>query len=558
MRTRTFVVVGSSLLLAVGFCFELSVDGQQPAEQSQAPAAEALPPVPKGVEVMARGPVHEAFATPTSEPKATPIVPKKPPEPLEEMPPEQRPEGDVVWIAGYWAWDDDRNDFLWVSGCWRTKPPDKEWVPGYWREEGKGWQWVPGFWQESEGAGKAKAVTYYPEPPAPPQVAPPGAPPAPDTFYVPGYYVWTGDHYVWHAGYWARVQPGYVWVPAHYRWTPYGYVYVAGYWDYALPRRGMLYAPVVVDVAVVPAGFVYTPVYAVSDVVVLDTLFVRPCCCCYYFGDYYGPRYVGLGFESCVIYSRRHYDAIVVYQCWEHRAEPRWLDVQINLCFARDSGRAPVPPRTLVQQNITINNVTNVTINRRSTTMQVLAPTSQIAAARGQRTVTVDQTTRVAAKVQAEQVRTTAIQQRRHVETSAIPGSRLTAPRTASLSVPPSRAVAPHGGLATVTRTKTVTTTRTTTTTNSRLTSPGRPSSPPPTMSSPTRRPGPPSGPYGSGPNPLSRPGYPNGARPFGTTTGRDPYGRPLPNNNRLSPPPPRPAPRPSYPNERRGDNQHN
>lgn len=44
------------------------------------------------------------------------------------LPPDQKPEGDdVAWIPGYWAWDDERNDFLWVSGkaltaCSAAKP----------------------------------------------------------------------------------------------------------------------------------------------------------------------------------------------------------------------------------------------------------------------------------------------------------------------------------------------------------------------------------------------------------------------------------------------------
>src|SRR5439155_23084190 len=75
------------------------------------------PDVPRGVEVQARGPIHEAFATPTAEAKPTYGVPKKPPAPIEEMPPEERPEGDAVWIGGCWAWGDDRAEVLWVSGC---------------------------------------------------------------------------------------------------------------------------------------------------------------------------------------------------------------------------------------------------------------------------------------------------------------------------------------------------------------------------------------------------------------------------------------------------------
>src|SRR5262249_23192800 len=161
----------------------------------------------------------------------------------------------------------------------------------YWAESGNQWQWVPGFWGEvvaqAQAAPGAEApvnnVTYYPEPPAPPVVAPPGAPPAADSFYVPGYYVWAEGRYHCRAGYGARVQPGYVWVGATYRWPPGGYVFIPGYWDVAVARRGVLYAPVVVNRGVVGVSFVYTPAYAVPDTLVLDTLFVRPACCHYYF-----------------------------------------------------------------------------------------------------------------------------------------------------------------------------------------------------------------------------------------------------------------------------------
>src|SRR6185503_2341386 len=88
----------------------------------------------QGVEVLTRGPVHEAFAeTVTFDPQPGIVAPKAPRDIIEEVPPEQRPEGaNVTWIPGYWAWDDERNDFLWVSGIWRALPPGRQWVPGYW------------------------------------------------------------------------------------------------------------------------------------------------------------------------------------------------------------------------------------------------------------------------------------------------------------------------------------------------------------------------------------------------------------------------------------------
>jgi hypothetical protein len=398
--------------------------GQQPA----APVP-ADPVDQQGVEVQARGPIHEAFATPTAEPMETPLIAKKPPAPIEELPPAEKPAGEVTWIGGYWHWDDDRQDYLWVSGCWRTLPQGRQWVAGYWREgEGQGskWQWCPGFWAAAEAkADKAAEMTYLPTPPAPPQIAPPGAAPNADSFYVPGNWVWRDGRYVWMPGYWARVQPEYVWVAGHYRWTPYGYVYVAGYWDYTLAHRGMLYTPVVIDSVVVGPGFVYTPCYAVGDTVVVETLWVRPACCHYYYGDYYGPAYRRWGYESCIVYSDRHYDSIIVYRSWECRGDPRWRERQINIYVERDAGRMPLPPRTLAQQRLAGD-----------VHVAMIAPASRVAAAQGIRTVPVAMESRMQAKRQAEVAHAAAVDHRRAVEARA--SGPPTAPRTAPL--PPASA----------------------------------------------------------------------------------------------------------------------
>ena len=107
-----------------------------PGDPPPVPGVDAPPlvaPAEQG-EVQARGPVHEAFAAPGDRgPVPGLLAPRQPPEVLPEMPPEQKPEGDnVVWVPGYWAWDAGRNDFLWVSGCWRVPPPGRRWVPGHW------------------------------------------------------------------------------------------------------------------------------------------------------------------------------------------------------------------------------------------------------------------------------------------------------------------------------------------------------------------------------------------------------------------------------------------
>src|SRR5262245_18645053 len=103
----------------------------------------AVPNDKDAPEILGRGPVHEGFAQPNVAPQPGPKAPKAPPDPIPEQPPDQKPEGDnVVWVPGYWAWDDDKSDFLWVSGFWRVPPAGRKWVPGYWHKGDNGWQWV--------------------------------------------------------------------------------------------------------------------------------------------------------------------------------------------------------------------------------------------------------------------------------------------------------------------------------------------------------------------------------------------------------------------------------
>lgn len=279
------------------------------------------------VQILTRGPVHEAFAESVSaQPEAGLIVAVAPPEPIEELPPEQQPEGDnVTWISGYWAWDDDQNDFLWISGVWRNLPPGRQWVPGYWSalEDGRH-QWTSGYWADSE----ATETAYIPE--APPQtvdVGPNVEAPSEDHTWIPGNWVYGESRYVWRPGYWNPLRPDWTWVPARYCWSPRGYIYVDGYWDYAVANRGILFAPVHFRRQVyVEPSYYYTPSIVVSLSVFTDHLFYRPRACHYYFGDYYAPRYSDIGFyASHVWHSRRGcFDPIYAHHCWHHRHDHGW------------------------------------------------------------------------------------------------------------------------------------------------------------------------------------------------------------------------------------------
>src|SRR5207244_8484655 len=135
----------ASLFGALGL-WALSIGGTSGQEKGLDPRAGLAQTESKqeGIEVQARGPVHEAFAQPVIRGQGpSPVIAKKPPEPINELPAEQRPEAEhVEWITGYWAWDEDRGDFLWVSGLWRVPPPQHHWMPGYWHQVEGGWERV--------------------------------------------------------------------------------------------------------------------------------------------------------------------------------------------------------------------------------------------------------------------------------------------------------------------------------------------------------------------------------------------------------------------------------
>jgi len=337
-------------LLALGTSFGIN-------KAVSAPPAIPAPPSPAnaehGVQVLTRGPVHEAFAeTVTYDPVPGIVVPKTPPAAIEEVPPGQKPAGEnVAWIPGYWGWDDDRNDFLWVSGVWRDLPPGRQWVPGYWGKSAQGSQWTSGYWEDA----KATEVQYLPEPPATVENGPNIAAPSADQTWLPGCWVWQNGRYAWRPGFWATAQPDWGWVPAHYVWAPRGYVFVDGYWDYSIGRRGVLFAPVYFNVGVYEQpGFSYSPATVIDLGVLAAHLFLRPQYQHYYFGDYYAANYQDAGFYPSYSYNsgRFGYDPIYAQDRWQHRQDRGWEQRQAADFQNRRDHDNLRPPRTWAAQGL--------------------------------------------------------------------------------------------------------------------------------------------------------------------------------------------------------------
>jgi hypothetical protein len=375
------IVLGSLLIPAL-------LAGAPPADAPPPPSAETpgqvrpdVPPADKdyaeepGVQVQTRGPVHEAFAQPTEvKPQPGPIVPKKPPDPITEEPPEQKPEGDnVLWIPGYWSWDDEQKDFLWVSGFWRVPPPGRRWVPGYWTEAEGGWQWVPGFWS----AASQEDVQYLPAPPASVDNGP--STPAPDdnSFYVPGNWAYRATGYVWSPGYWSAVRPGWVWQPTCYSWTPSGFAFVNGYWDYPLESRGTLFAPVVFTRPLwQTAGWFFRPRFVVGVDALLNCFWARPSWCSFYFGDFYGPRFARLGFWPWCSWGPRFHGPLFSYYSWVNRGNPLWFRNMRDTFSGRFDGNLARPPRTLAEQRTLVqaSAQSGNVINRNVNNIRIVSP----------------------------------------------------------------------------------------------------------------------------------------------------------------------------------------
>ena len=302
-------------------------------------------------EVLDSGPIHEAFAeTALLDPEPGMTAPSAPPDMIEEIPPGERPEGNVHWIPGYWAWDDEYNDFIWISGIWRVPPPGRQWVPGYWSPIPDGYQWISGYWAEID----ASEMRYLPEPPETVEVGPSSNLPSPDHIWITGSWQWYGGHYAWRPGYWAVAHPDWIWVPAHYVWTPRGYIFVSGYWDHLIARRGVLYAPVHFRPRVhLGMHFSFSPGFIVRLNLFDDALFLRPRYSHYYYGNYYAPRHYQRGIYPwfSVRHKRVVYDPIYVHQRWKHRHDHEWEKHLQNRFDERRKHESIAPHRSYDRRN---------------------------------------------------------------------------------------------------------------------------------------------------------------------------------------------------------------
>ncbi|MBS0622125.1 MAG: YXWGXW repeat-containing protein, partial [Verrucomicrobia bacterium] len=160
--------------------------------------------------------IHEAYLTPISGEVASVVIDQAPPEQEEEAEPSKGSQPGEKWIAGYWSWNDEENDFEWVGGVWRKPPPGQYWIPGEWDSLDGSWMWLNGFWSDRQLAD----LRPIPQAPPPAQEKEIDEAPSDNLFWKSGYWKWDGKVYHWQKGSWAPFEQDRIWIPPHYEWRP--------------------------------------------------------------------------------------------------------------------------------------------------------------------------------------------------------------------------------------------------------------------------------------------------------------------------------------------------
>jgi hypothetical protein len=371
--------------LSVACCSSLLIAAAAQDNPPSTPPTETKPAEAKaddGVQVENRGPVHEAFANPGAPTRGGEgyNAPKAPPPPVPELPPDEKPTGDnVTWIPGYWQYDGEKKDFIWVSGFWRNAPPGRVWSAGEWKVENGQHRYIPGYWkQTNENSWRVD----LPEPPKSVEAGPNVPAPHKDAIWIPGHWVHRDSDYAWRPGYWGEVEDNMVWMPSQYVYTGSGYRFVNGYWDYCLEDRGLLYAPVTFSQPLwLNPGWAFRPRFGLNIGFgggwgwgyggFYDNLYCGPGLGNFWFGNFGSPWGWGAGFRPwCWNGFRGFGNPVFNHYCWLNRGNIGWRNGLQQTFAARQMGVLPGVNRQVngnlaggrqfnVNQN-SLNNVTNL------------------------------------------------------------------------------------------------------------------------------------------------------------------------------------------------------
>jgi len=309
------------------------------------------------VEPYKEGNVHEAYVSAsTGSGTVFRSVSKAPPKPINEQSP-LKCTAEAIWIPGYWAWNEELKDYIWISGVWRIPPPNHIWNPGLWKQIGNEWVWLRGFWS-SEPLERIQYIQDHPM--SPREEAIPIAP-TNDYFWMSGYweYDFSAKQFNWLTGKWVRLDPEWIYTPPSYLWRPEGYIFISAYWDQPLELRGCPYSPVRIDPDV-RSSIVYTPSLIVQPEAIIHYCFTYYPDYAFFFihHNYFHPDFwerwcctpPWWNWDTCWCFS--WHDTWGLWWWWTHPGypNPHWITLELSSQLAAPSPelinwmRSVVPP----------------------------------------------------------------------------------------------------------------------------------------------------------------------------------------------------------------------
>jgi hypothetical protein len=167
----------------------------------------------------------------TASATSAPNLVSQPLPPASNDAPDEQPSPQHAWVPGHWHWG--QGSYIWVAGHWEIPPMTYAvWVGPEWQQQASGYDLREGYWQQNPAPAQTQPTEIFTtQPPPPPR--PEGIPERPtgDSVWIPGYWDWRSNQFIWAAGRWETPpRPNLTWVPTHWESRGDRFVLVAGYW----------------------------------------------------------------------------------------------------------------------------------------------------------------------------------------------------------------------------------------------------------------------------------------------------------------------------------------
>ena len=153
MKTNLSPLLAAGALGAVALLAGCASEPASHVVSAPPPLPPATPAAPAATVYTTPAPVAAAtavttptgtYAVPSPVGASSVVVMQAPPQAQREVP-TARPSRDHVWVAGYWAWRNDR--YEWTAGHWEIPPrAGAVWIPPRWQPEGTSWRFYEGYW----------------------------------------------------------------------------------------------------------------------------------------------------------------------------------------------------------------------------------------------------------------------------------------------------------------------------------------------------------------------------------------------------------------------------